>query len=46
MSDNQFSPEQNQDAHDDTAFRLVIDVSNAAAPADELNVSVLWDDGQ
>lgn len=43
----EFIPDQNRDAHDDTGVRLAVDVSTAAAAAgDELNISVLWDDGR
>jgi hypothetical protein len=43
----EFIPEQNRDAHDDEAVELAVDVSSAAAGAgEELNVSVLWDDGR
>lgn len=43
----EFVPEQNRDAHDDEVVELTVDVSSAAAAAgDELNVSVLWDDGR
>ena len=42
----EFIPEQNQDAHDDTAVRLTLDISTDADPNDVLNLSVLWDDGR
>ncbi|MDX1747918.1 MAG: hypothetical protein R3324_18445 [Halobacteriales archaeon] len=41
-----FIPDQNQDAHDDVAVRLALDLSTPAGNKDDLNVSVLWDDGR
>jgi hypothetical protein len=41
----EFIPDQNREAHDDTAVPLALDVSGAGTGGTELNVSILWDDG-